>query len=108
MKKKKKKRSSKNHNKQNLNRKRMHKKVKHSTSRKIDHKAESNNFKESLEKDKIYVPNNEIKKETENLENTDKIKEENHRVEQEKNEKKLEIAVLLKKRKKKKEKKKQT
>ena len=105
MKKKKKKRSSKNHNKhkQNLNRKRMHKKVKNSTSRKIDHKAESNNFKESLEKDKIYVPNNEIKKETENLENTDKIKEENHRVEQEKNETKPEITVLLKERQEKKE-----
>ena len=108
MKKRKKKRSSKNYKKQNLNKKRMHKKVKHSTSRKIDHKAESNNFKESLEKDKIYVPNNEIKKETENLENTDKIKEENHRVEQEKNEKKLEIAVLLKERQKNKEKKEQT
>ena len=103
MKKKKKKRSSKNHNKQNLNRKRMHKKAKHSTSRKIDQKAESNNFKESLEKDKIYVSNNEIKKKTENLENTEKIKEEDHRVEQEKNETKPEITVLLKERQEKKE-----
>ena len=103
MKKKKKKRSSKNHNKQNLNRKRMHKKAKHSTSRKIDQKAESNNFKESLEKDKIYVSNNEIKKKTENLENTEKIKEEDHRVEQEKNETKPEITVLSKERQEKKE-----
>ena len=107
MKKKKKKRSSKNYNKRNLNKKRMHKKVKHSTSRKIDQKAESNNFKESLEKDKIYVSNNEIKKETENLENTDKIKEENNRVEQEKNETKLETAALLKERQEEQEKKEQ-
>ena len=103
MKKKKKKRSSKNYKKQNLNKKRMHKKAKHSTSRKIDQKAESNNFKESLEKDKIYVSNNEIKKKTENLENTEKIKEEDHRVEQEKNETKPEITVLLKERQEKKE-----
>ena len=98
MKKKKKKRSSKNYKKQNLNKKRMHKKVKHSTSRKINQKTESNNLKESIEKDKIYVPDNEIKKETENIENTEKIKEENHRVEQEKNETKPETAVLLKER----------
>ena len=103
MKKKKKKRSSKNYKKQNLNKKRMHKKVKHSTSRKINQKTESNNLKESIEKDKIYVSNNEIKKKTENLENTEKIKEEDHRVEQEKNETKPEITVLLKERQEKKE-----
>ena len=77
MKKKKKKRSSKNHNKANLNRKRMHKKVKNSTSKKINQKVENNNPKE-------------------NLENTEKLKEENNKIGQEKTEINSNATDLLK------------
>ena len=100
MKKKKKKRSSKNHNKhkQNLNRKRMHKKVKNSTSKKINQKAEQNNSKESLEKGKIQAPNNEINKKIDTLENMVDIKENNNEKEQVKSETKLKTAVLLEER----------
>ena len=95
MKKKKKKRSSKNHNKQNLNRKRMHKKAKNSTSKKINQKAEQNNAKEILEKGKIQEPNNKINKETENTVN---VKEKNNKKEQVKSETKSKTAVLLEER----------
>ena len=98
MKKKKKKRSSKNHNKQNLNRKRMHKKAKNSTSKKINQKAEQNNAKKSLEKGKIQVPNNEIHKKIDTLENAVNIKENNNEIEQVKSETKSKTAVLLKER----------
>ena len=98
MKKKKKKRSSKNHNKQNLNRKRMHKKAKNSTSKKINQKAEQNNARESLEKGKTQVPNNEIHRRIETLENTVDIKEKNNEIEQVKSETKSKTAVLLKER----------
>ena len=98
MKKKKKKRSSKNHNKQNLNRKRMHKKAKNSTSKKINQKAEQNNARESLEKGKTQVPNNEIHRRIEILENTVDIKEKNNEIEQVKSETKSKTAVLLKER----------
>ena len=100
MKKKKKKRSSKNHNKhkQNLNRKRMHKKAKNSTSKKINQKAEQNNSKESLEKGKIQAPNNEINKKIDTLENMVDIKENNNEIEQVKSETKLKTAVLLEER----------
>ena len=112
MKKKKKKRSSKNHNKQNLNRKRMHKKAKNSTSKKINQKAEQNNAKESLEKGKIQASNHEIHKKIETLENAVNIKENNNEIEPVKSETKSKTAVLLKKRqaktKEKKEKEKQT
>ena len=95
MKKKKKKRSSKNHNKQNLNRKRMHKKAKNSTSKKINQKAEQNNAKEILEKGKIQQPNNKINKE---IENTVNVKEKNNKKEQVKSETKPKTAVLLEER----------
>ncbi len=95
MKKKKKKRSSKNHNKQNLNRKRMHKKAKNSTSKKINQKAEQNNAKEILEKGKIQEPNNKINKE---IENTVNVKEKNNKKEQVKSETKPKTAVLLEER----------
>ena len=98
MKKKKKKRSSKNHNKQNLNRKRMHKKAKNSTSKKINQKAEQNNSKESLEKGKIQAPNNEINKKIDTLENRVDIKENNNEIEQVKSETKPKTAVLLEER----------
>ena len=98
MKKKKKKRSSKNHNKQNLNRKRMHKKAKNSTSKKINQKAEQNNAKESLEKGKIQASNHEIHKKIETLENAVNIKENNNEIEPVKSETKSKTAVLLKER----------
>ena len=96
MKKKKKKRSSKNHNKQNLNRKRMHKKAKNSTSKKINQKVENNSLKERLEKDKIYVFDNKINKDVENLEDTEKLKEENNKIGQEKTEINSNATDLLK------------
>ena len=97
MKKKKKKRSSKNHNKANLHRKRMHKKAKNNISRKTTQKNEKNNhLKEDLEKYKVHKPDNEIKKEIENLENTVvKEKEKNIIAEQEKGETKSKTGVLL-------------
>ena len=98
MKKKKKKRSSKNHNKQNLNRKRMHKKAKNSTSKKINQKAENNHLKDSLEKDKIHVSDTETSKKIKTLENTINVKEQNNNIAQEKNEIKSKTAVLLQER----------
>ena len=98
MKKKKKKRSSKNHNKQNLNRKRMHKKAKNSTSKEINQKAEQNNAKEILEKGKTQIPNSEIHRKIETLENTVDIKENNYEIEQIKSEATPKTAVLLKER----------
>ena len=98
MKKKKKKRSSKNHNKQNLNRKRMHKKAKNSTSKKINQKVENNSLKERLEKDKIQASNKETHKKLETLENTVNVKEKNNKIEQIKSETKPKTAVLLEER----------
>ena len=97
MKKKKKKRSSKNHNKANLHRKRMHKKAKNSASKKTTQKNEKNNhLNEDLEKYKVHKPDNEINKEIENLENTVvKEKEKNMIAEQEKGEIKSKTGVLL-------------
>ena len=95
MKKKKKKRSSKNHNKANLNRKRMHKKVKNSTSKKIKQNQENNNLKENLENNKQDIPNTEINKKIETLETTVDAREYN-KVEQEKSEIKAKTNVLLK------------
>ena len=98
MKKKKKKRSSKNHNKQNLNRKRMHKKAKNSTSKKINQKVENNSLKERLEKDKIQASNKETHKKLETLENTLNVNEKNNKIEQVKSETKPKTAVLLEER----------
>ncbi len=98
MKKKKKKRNSKNYNKQNLNRKRMHKKAKNSTSKNIKQKVENNNIKENLDNNKQHMPDTEINKKIENLENTVNIKEKNSRAEQEKSEIKPKTAILLEER----------
>ena len=98
MKKKKKKRNSKNYNKQNLNRKRMHKKAKHSTSKNIKQKVENNNLKENLENNKQHMPDTEIKKKIETLENTVDIKEKNNEIEQVKSEITPKTTVLLEER----------
>ena len=98
MKKKKKKRSNKNYNKQNLNKKRMHNKVKNSTSKNIDQKTENNCFKENLEKDEPHISNVEIDKNVEHLENAVNIKESNNKDGREKSEIKPMTSVLLEER----------
>ena len=84
--KKKKKRNNKKHKKQNLNKKRMHKKTKKSTSRKINQKAKQNNSEKDLEKSKQQTIDNETNKKIENLENTVSIKEKDNKIEQSKKE----------------------
>ena len=84
--KKKKKKNNKKHRKQNLNKKRMHKKTKKSTSRKINQKAKQNNSEKDLEKSKQQTIDNETNKKIENLENTVSIKEKDNEIEQTKKE----------------------
>ena len=84
--KKKKKKNNKKHRKQNLNKKRMHKKTKKGTSRKINQKAKQNNSEKDLEKSKQQTIDNETNKKIENLENTVSIKEKDNEIEQTKKE----------------------
>ena len=88
----KKKRSSKNHNKVNLNRKRMHKKAKNSTSKKINQKTEQNDSKKIIEKNKINTIHNHINEKETTLENIGIVEK---KKEQEKSKIKSKTAVLL-------------
>ena len=63
MKKRKKKRNSKNYKKKNLKKKQMHKKVKNGTLKKTNEKTEKNNVEEHIEKDKTKKLNNDVNKE---------------------------------------------
>ena len=92
MKKKKKKRSSKNHNRVNLKRKRMHKKAKNSTSKKINQKTEQNDSKKIVEKNETNTVNKHINEKQNTLGNIAIVEGKN---EQEKSEIKSKTAVLL-------------
>ena len=92
MKKKRKKRSSKNHNRVNLKRKRMHKKAKNSTSKKINQKTEQNDSKKIVEKNETNTVNKHINEKQNTLDNIAIVEGKN---EQEKSKIKSKTAVLL-------------
>lgn len=92
MKKKKKKRSSKNHNRVNLKRKRMHKKAKNSTSKKINQKTEQNDSKKIVEKNETNTVNKHINEKQNTSDNIAIVEGKN---EQEKSKIKSKTAVLL-------------
>ena len=96
MKKKKKKRTSKNHNKQKFNKKRIHKKSRNSTSKHIEEKAQNYNVNTSLEKEKAHESNMERDKIVKIVETT--VKENDNKAEREKSEIKPKTAVLLEER----------
>ena len=96
MKKKKKKRTSKNHNKQKFNKKRIHKKSRNSTSKHIEKMAQNYNVNTSLEKETAHEPSMEIDKTVKITETT--VKENDNKAEQEKSEIKPKTAVLLEER----------
>ena len=90
MKKRKKKRSHKNHKKTNLNKKQIHKKMKNSTSKKKNTKIEKNNHKQLLEKD-----SNTTNKDIKEIETKIVVNENNHIKDQEKSEATAKAPVLL-------------
>ena len=92
MKKKRKKRSSKNHNRVNLKRKRMHKKAKNSTSKKINQKTEQNDSKKIVEKNETNTVNKHINEKQNTLDNIAIVEGKN---EQEKSKIKSKTVVLL-------------
>ncbi len=98
MKKRKRKRSSKNHNKPNLSKKRMQKKAKNNASKKIMQKNENNKLNTNIEKEDIYISDDNINKELKSLDNLINVKENANMQEQEKRETKQNTAVLLKER----------
>ena len=92
MKKRKKKRSSKNYKKKNLNKKQMHKKVKNGTLKKTNQKVENNNAEENIEKIKTSMLNKDVNEEKKEI----PIKKENKgEIEQERDMAQPQTAVLL-------------